>query len=104
MYRERVYYRCYHDTRYEKTREGKVVLENNPGKRFRNTYCPFQLSFKVKKCVVDEEHSCNILLEYKHNHPVNSLEAVSFRSLDQQVKETICTMFESGMSASQAFN
>ena len=36
-------------TRYEGTRDTKTVLEQNPFKRFRNTSCPFQVTFKVLK-------------------------------------------------------
>ena len=44
------YYRCQHDTSFEKTsRESLNVLKQRPCKRFKNTYCPFQLIFKVRK-------------------------------------------------------
>ena len=42
-------YRCHHDTRYEGTREVDTALDKNPYKPFRNTNCPFQITFKVLK-------------------------------------------------------
>ena len=45
----RIFYRCVHNTRYEKTREDKKILNMKLYKRFKNTYCPFQMSFKILK-------------------------------------------------------
>ena len=42
-------YRCHHDTRYEGVREVDTILDKNSFKRFRNTNCPFQITFKVLK-------------------------------------------------------
>ena len=38
-------YRCHYDTRYEGRREVDTVSDKNPFKQFRNTNCPFQLTF-----------------------------------------------------------
>ena len=38
--------RCHHDKRYEKS---YIVYEKKPFKRFRNTFCLFQITFKVFK-------------------------------------------------------
>ena len=54
IYTERVFYRCHHDTRYENTRDAKSILEKKPTKRFRNTFCPFQMSIKILKSVASE--------------------------------------------------
>ena len=67
-------YRCQHDTRYEKTRDASIVYEKKPFKRFRNTFCPFQLTFKVFKDPLNG-FCCNINLEHTHNHQIKSLEA-----------------------------
>ena len=73
-------------TRYEVTRDTKTVLEQNPFKRFRNTSCPFQVTFKVLK-VATNGFTWNIVLEHKHNHPINSLEALSFEMLSEEVRK-----------------
>ena len=53
------YYRCQHDTRYEKTRD---VLSR------KNTYCPMTLSVKIKKIATD--YPCEIVIGHNHNHPI----------------------------------
>ena len=70
-------YRCHRDTRYEKTRDASIVYEKKPLRTFRNTFCPFQIIFKVFK--VPLHGFCNINLEHTHNHLTNSLEALSFK-------------------------
>jgi len=49
IYEVRSIYRCYHDTRYQKTRDANALLSKNPSKHFQNTFCPFQIIFKVHK-------------------------------------------------------
>ena len=41
----RIFYRCVHNTRYEKTREDKKILNMKPYKRFKNTYCRCLIKF-----------------------------------------------------------
>ena len=48
-------YRCHFDTRHEKTRDAESILKKNPSKRFRNTVCPFQMTFKITKCPTHPE-------------------------------------------------
>ena len=94
IYAERVFYRCHHDTRYENTRDAKSILEKKPTKRFRNTYCPFQMSIKILKSVVDSsQFRCSIVLEHKHNHPVNSLHALSFKAISVETVNSITLLF-----------
>ena len=55
------YYRCQHDTRFEKTRESLNVLKQQLCKRFKNTYYPFQLIIKVRK-VPQDNFPCKLSL------------------------------------------
>ena len=68
------------DTSTESTRDVHAVLRRDPSKRFKNTLCQYQLSFlqiyKVNK--VDGFYSVGTQREHNHNHPINSLEAMSF--------------------------
>ena len=48
IYEVRSTYRCHPNTTYEKT-DAKGILSEHPSKRFQNTYCPFQIKFKVCK-------------------------------------------------------
>jgi len=103
----RNFYRCTHNTRYENTREGVKIMSQNPNKRFKNTFCPFQMSCKILKpgivCDVTDEFQCTVIIEHYRNHPISSLEVLSFRSIDPMVQEQVYRMFEDGMTASQAY-
>ena len=79
IYLERVIFRRHRDTRFERTRDAKSILKKKPTKRFRNTYCPFQISIKIPKEIsAESKFCCSIVFEHKHNHAVNSLYASSF--------------------------
>ena len=80
------YYRCQHDTRFEKTRDVSTILNQKPCKRFKNTYCPFQLIFKVRKSPSNSTYLCEVIIEHFHNHPLYSLEATSFKAISKQVQ------------------
>ena len=99
--KEKVLYRCHHDTRYEKTRDANFVYEKKPFKRFRNTFCPFQISFKVFK-VPMKGFCCNRNLEHTHNHPINSLEDLSVKMLTEEVKNEVLSLSATGLTPSQA--
>ena len=105
LFKVRSIYRCHHDTRYEKTRDAQVNLWKKPSKRFQNTYCPFQMIFKVLKpeFSLQNEYPCIVYIEKSHNHPTQSLEATSFKDLTDSVKERVNGLFEIGMSPSLAY-
>ena len=74
------FYRCHHDTRYEKTR----VLSLNsqkPNKRYKNTHCPFNLSVKIYKEMPSDEFPHIIYIEHAHNHPKKALQSLSFKPI-----------------------
>ena len=104
IYNIKAIYRCHHDTRYEGTREVNNLLTQKPFKRFRNTNCPFQMTFKVLKDINTVGLNCNVFIEHNHNHAVSSLEARSFRMLSDEIKMEIETLFSSGFTPSQAYN
>ena len=99
IYKVKAIYRCHQDTRYERTRDTRAVLEQNPLKRFRNTSCQFQMYFKVRKAAING-FSCYIVLVHRHNHPVNSLEALSFIMPSDEVRKEINSLFSTGLTPS----
>ena len=70
IYKIRSNYRCHHHTQYEGTKYTKTVFEPNPFKRFRSTTFQFQVTFKVLAVAING-FTFNIVLKYRHNHPVN---------------------------------
>lgn len=58
--------------------------KKNSFKRFINTKCPFQMAIKVYKDVTDA-FTCNIELKHRHNHPINSLETFSYKTVSDEV-------------------
>ena len=79
-------YHCHHNAGYEKTRDVSIVYKKKPFKRFRNTFCPFQITFKVFKVPLNS----NANLEHTHNHPINILKALSFKILMKMLKLRFC--------------
>ena len=90
-------YRWHHETRYKETKEVDTVLDRNPFKRFQNTNCPFQVTFKALKDNVNT-FSCNIFIDHYHNHAVISLEALSDKVLLTEIKMETEALFSSGLT------
>ena len=79
------------------------MLDKNPFKRCRNTNFPLQITFKVLKNNVNT-FSCNVIIEYCHNHTVNSCEILSFKMLSAEIKIEIEALFSSVLTPSQGYN
>jgi len=60
------------------------------------------MTVKVYKASSENE-TCNIILEHEHNHPVESLHALTFKSISMDTLNSVNSLFESGMTASQAY-
>ena len=67
-----LYYRCHHRTTHVPSYNPVATLTKNPSKRFKNTDCPFSMSFKIFKVPVNGM-TCSILLQWNHNHPVSHI-------------------------------
>ena len=94
------YYRCQHDTRYEKTRDVLSRKTENPLRRNKNTYCPMTLSVKIKKIATD--YPCEIVIGHNHNHPIKNLEVLSYKPLSDSCIEEVNALFQSGCAPSAA--
>ena len=79
----------------------QLIIQKKPFKRFRNTFCPYQMTFKVSK-ILFNGFCCEVTLEQTHNYPINSLEALSFKFLTQDVKSEVLALFAKGLTPSQA--
>ena len=97
------FYRCHHDTRYEKTRDIIAIKTTNPLKRVKNTYCPMSMTFKITKEEFADEYPCQITIEHTHNHPTKSLEVFSYKTLTEEVIGKVDSLFESGCTPSSAY-
>ena len=71
-------------------------------KEVQNTNCEFLMFLSITN-VIGNEFLCSITIEWAHNHPVNSLQALGFKDVSQSAKYQIRCLFESGMSAGTAY-
>ena len=94
------YLQCQHNTRVQTTQNHVDVLKQNPSKRFKNTHCPFKLSARIEKR--STLYPCKIKIEWTHNHPVKSLQALSFKDVSEEAKNIIYGYFENGMTPGSA--
>ena len=62
------------------------------------------MTIKVfKNEIVNSSFKCSVLLEHEHNHLIESLHALSFKSVSTETTSTVNTLFASGMTPSQAY-
>ena len=78
--------------------EMRALFTKRSRSRFRNTFCKFQATFKVPL----NQFCSNIDLDHTHNHPINSLEALSFKMLTEEVKNKVLSLLATGLTPSQA--
>ena len=78
----------------------REVLQKNPIKRL--TDCPFSLSIRLKRDL-QSVYSARISIDYNHNHPVQSLQALSFKDISEQVSKEIRHLYEKGFTPGMAY-
>ena len=61
------------------------------------------MTFKVVK-VATNDFTCNIELEHRHNYAINSLEALSFNILLDEVRKEVNPLFLNNLTPSQKYN
>ena len=85
-----IYFRFQHRTYSQKTMNAKEVIKENPSACFRNTDCPFSLCIKfVRHVTTDDDYSALIEIDWEHNHPIDSLQALSFKDIPPDVSESV---------------
>ena len=89
------YLRCHHNTRHEPTMNPNDVLIAKPHKRFKNTICQFSLIVRLPR--KETECGAELNIEWNHNHPTNSLHALSFKEIPDEVVNKINDMFSNGL-------
>ena len=102
LYNKIQYFRCHHNTRHLNTMNPVEVVKKNPHKRFKNTDCPFGLILKYLK-LPESDKNCLLEIEYCHNHPVNSLQALSFKDILFETSAEIKRLFDFGYTAGLAY-
>ena len=103
MWRKICFYRCHYDTCYEKSRELNLTTFS-PSKRFKSTYCPYNLNFKIFKDIPSDSFPCANYLEHIHNHPMEALQNFSFKPISDNVAASIKQLFQGSMTPSMAYN
>ena len=81
IYQKIFYFRCQHRTRNQNTMNHQELSQKKVGKRFKNTNCPFNISIRLKRKFTESEPTSILNIEYDHNHPVSSLQALTFRDI-----------------------
>ena len=79
------------------------VLKRKPSHRFKNTNCPFSLVLKFKQNPNVEDVPCLLDVEWTHNHPVNSLQSLSFKDISEETKGQILLLFKLGFTPGLAY-
>ena len=104
-----IYYRCQHRTTHAPSfNPVENVLSQKPSKRVKNTDCPFPLCLKLRNSPSPESETvdpypCVVSLQWNHNHPVKSLQALGFKDIPSAVSERIMAMFKRGYTPGLAY-
>ena len=96
------YFRCHHNTRYQPTMNFRHILVEKPFIRFKNKDCPFSLILKFRRDK-NADFNCMLVMEWTHNHPINSLQSLSYKQISKQVRDQIFDYFEKGLTPGLAY-
>ena len=99
----RQYYRCQHNTRNQRTKDSHTILSAKPFKRLKNTNCPFKLSIKTRRYQFIDNNNTLIELNWDHNHPIQSLHALSFKDISPDVVSQVKDLFQKGLLPGAAY-
>ena len=99
-----VYYHCHHKTNHVPSHNPvENSLKSKPSKIIQNNDCRFSLSFHLHRDTITNQYPCYMEMKWNHNHPVKSLQALSFKDIPTHVKEKIMNMFECGYTPGLAY-
>ena len=97
-----VYFRCHHNTRYQPTMNSKEIIKEKPFKRFKNKDCPFSMVLKFRRDKTSP-FNCSLEMEWIHNHSINSLQSLSFKKINENVRQEILSYFDQGFTPGLAY-
>ena len=100
-------YQCHHNTCSGNTQWA-------PGKRHKNTKCPFAIIFKLhneayknkrpEKTLFDTEYPCEVNIFYVHNHNTTPLQVLSFRDIEEDTISKMYSLFQDPCTPSIAYS
>ena len=70
------------------------TLQKSDGTRTKNTGCSMNITIKLAKA----SDECLISLSWNHNHPVASLQALTFKDISPETASEIKNLFDQGYS------
>ena len=95
------FFRCQHRSIHEPSYNPVQKKRQKPSLRIKNTDCPFSMQFKIKKDATDRR--CIVIIEYCHNHSVDSLQVKGFKDISEAAKLQIFSLFEDGKTPGSAY-
>ena len=82
-------FRCQHNTRHK-------AANPDSARRRKNTECPYSMTIRISKSFISRP--CSVVLQWCHNHPLNSLQVNTFSDILPETAEKVKSYFDSGFS------
>lgn len=94
---------CIHSDKVKK-KQGNRETKRAQSSRARNIGCSATIHLRLESWCVELSHPLEINIKFTHNHVVNSAESLSFRRVDNAVRDKYLELFKDGHSPSSAMH
>lgn len=94
---------CIHSAEVKK-KQGGCEMKRSQSTRARNIGCTAIIHVRLERAQLSNTHLLEIELHFTHSHIINSAESLSFRRVQDDVREEFINLFKDGYSPSSALH
>ncbi|CAG8847989.1 18639_t:CDS:1, partial [Gigaspora margarita] len=92
---------CAHSNEVKK-KQGNREIKNPQSLRARNVNCSASIHLRLERWRLELDHPLEINIKFIHNHIIDSAESLSFRRVNDDVREKYLKLFNDGHSPASA--
>ncbi len=93
---------CLHSHEVKKKQGKNVITKHLQSLRARDIGCNASIHLRLIRNRLPLTHPLEVNISYTHNHIINSAESLSFRNVNEKVREELLSLFKDGHSPSSA--
>ncbi len=93
---------CLHSHEVKKKQGKNVITKHLQSLRARDIGCNASIHLRLIRNRLSLTHPLEVNISYTHNHIINSAESLSFRNVNEKVREELLSLFKDGHSPSSA--
>ena len=93
---------CIHSHEVKKKQGKNTLIKRPQSLQARDVNCTATIHIRLERRRLPLTHPLEVNIRYTHNHVINSAESLSFRRVNEEVREEFLNLFKDGHSPSSA--